>query len=170
MSIFDIFSKRDKPLPDVYQTTSLPQELRVQIVKILQDAFGHLNRRDAWDGSSNEAMRFIREAICREKGRFFLYEKRMPPEEDLLNAILASQDIALVIDIVDFAFKYMAKANDYRLEDTRSDWIAELNHRFREHGVGYQFDEQATHLFAIDNELVHQQVIRRTLKLLADPR
>lgn len=44
MPIFDIFSKRQKRLrgetPDVYQYDTLPDGLRVQVVRILERAFG----------------------------------------------------------------------------------------------------------------------------------
>ena len=45
MAIIDLFSKRQKVLrkevPDVYEYAQIPQPLRVQIVHILRDLFGH---------------------------------------------------------------------------------------------------------------------------------
>ena len=44
MNVVDIYSKRQKRLrgevPDVYQYETIPIELRVQVVHILNDAFG----------------------------------------------------------------------------------------------------------------------------------
>ena len=44
MAVFDLFSKRQRKargeVPDVYVYDKLPQELRVQVVHIIQDAFG----------------------------------------------------------------------------------------------------------------------------------
>ena len=39
MRIWDIYSKRAKQLPDVYQFETLPDPLRVQIQRIIRDMF-----------------------------------------------------------------------------------------------------------------------------------
>ena len=39
MPIWDIYSKRAKQLPDVYQFKTLPGPLRIQIQRIIHDAF-----------------------------------------------------------------------------------------------------------------------------------
>lgn len=40
MKVFDIYSKRQKKLPDVYQYDNIPEPLRVQIVHIIKDFIG----------------------------------------------------------------------------------------------------------------------------------
>lgn len=52
MKVFDLFSKRQKrirgEMPDVYQYETIPSELRVQIIHIINDAFGNLNAFPAY--------------------------------------------------------------------------------------------------------------------------
>ena len=50
LSVFDLFSKRQKKLrgelPDVYQYTEIPHKLRVQIIHIVEDALGSENNSE----------------------------------------------------------------------------------------------------------------------------
>ncbi len=52
-------------------------------------------------------------------------------------------------------------------EISPDDGIAELNHRFREHGVGYQYESGA--MIRVDSQLIHSEVVRPALSILADP-
>ena len=80
MGVFDLFSTRQKrargDMPDVYTYDSLPQPLRVQIVHIIQDAFGE----DHY-GSHNaaKAYEFVKQTLCREYGLFDLTSLKFPP-------------------------------------------------------------------------------------------
>ena len=47
------------------------------------------------------------------------------------------------------------------------DAIAELNYRFREHGVGYQYE--SGQIIKVDSQLVHSEVVKPTLNFLSDP-
>ena len=76
MSIFDLFSKRQKTLrgdvPDVYSYDAIPQPLKVQIVHIWNDTLGDEKQ---YYNSSLEAQgcyKFIVETLCREYGVFSL--------------------------------------------------------------------------------------------------
>ena len=44
--------------------------------------------------------------------------------------------------------------------------IGELNERFREHGVGYQFDRE---IVRVDSQLLHAEVVKPALSLLRSP-
>ncbi len=70
MPVTDLFSKRQKrstgEVPDVYQYETIPNQLRVQIVQILEDAFG-LDYNPNWGPDSNaHEFVFIHKALCRE--------------------------------------------------------------------------------------------------------
>lgn len=75
MSIFDLFSKRQKKLrgevPDVYTYDEVPQPLKVQIVHIWRDTLGDVSQypghQHVYDG-----YKFIVETLCREYGVFKL--------------------------------------------------------------------------------------------------
>lgn len=169
MSIFDIFSKRDKPLPDVFQTESIPKKLRTQICWIWKDSLFKLAEGTLDWEPRNPVMREIVDVICREHGLPFLYERRSPPEEDLVNALCEHKDTKIVLDIIEVSFRYISRADQYDFRHKRDDVIRELNHRFRENGVGYQFDTDAQRLIPIDSLITHQEIVRPALKLLAGP-
>ena len=147
MTVFDLFSKRQKrsrgEVPDVYQYETIPTELRVQIVHIIRDSFG-----DLYDfrGTERRDFRFIHEALCREYGVFSLGQQYESNFQAVVNFFLKTQKTEEVIDVVELTFKYIdrfVREYQYSYENQKlspDEAIAELNHRFREHGVGYQYE------------------------------
>jgi hypothetical protein len=71
MALLNLFSKRQSrsrgEMPDVYVYNDLPHPLRVQIVHIIEDAFG----TDQYGTHYAErAYKFIKDSLCREYGLF----------------------------------------------------------------------------------------------------
>ncbi|MGD0954125.1 MAG: hypothetical protein ABR985_17335 [Methanotrichaceae archaeon] len=71
---------------------------------------------------------------------------------------------------------YVVSAHDhlrqekYRYENRRlspDEAIAELNHRFREHGVGYQYESGM--MMRVDSQIIHEEIVRPALSMLSDP-
>lgn len=177
--IFDIFSKRQKRLkgdvPDIYTYDEIPNSLRVQIIHIWYDVLG--NRNDYYNSSFKvkSTYKFIVDTLCREYGLFKLpsadpYNDRMYLDE-LGNFLLQEKDIDKVIDVIELTFKainkltnnynYLYRHNTSELIDNA---INELNNRFKEHGVGFQFVENE--IIRIDSELLHTEAVKPALKLL----
>ena len=50
---------------------------------------------------------------------------------------------------------------------TPDDAITQLNYRFREHGVGYQF--KSGQIIRVDSQFIHTEVVKPTLIFLSDP-
>lgn len=182
MSIFDIFSKRQKTLrgevPDVYAYDNIPQPLKVQIVHIWRDALGDEgNYRDQYVGTY-KAYEFIVETLCREYGLFSLsgakdYGDRNYLSE-LANFLLQEQDPEKALDAVELSFRYVDRITrnyDYLRRSKPSERadaaIEELNARFQEHGVGYQFVDGE--IIRIDSEMIHAEVVKPALALLRGP-
>lgn len=182
MSVFDIFSKRQKKLrgdvPDVYVYDKIPQPLKVQIVHIWGDSLGNEhNYRDEYVGTFN-AYKFIVETLCREYGLFSLLGAKDYGNRDYLNELanylLQQQDPEKVLDAVELSFRYIDRmTRDYnylqsnRASECADSAIEELNTRFREHGVGYQFVDRE--IIRIDSELIHAEVVKPALALLRGP-
>jgi hypothetical protein len=177
MSIFDIFSKRQKKLrgdvPDVYVYDSLPPALRAQVVHIWFDALG--KPKDFHDGQVKSAYKFIVETLCREYGVFRLpgaeeYGERQYIQE-LISFFLAERDIEKALDALELSFRvidrvtreysYLRRSNSSEIADAA---IEELNARFMEHGVGFQYS--GGDIIRIDSELLHQEVVKPALRLL----
>lgn len=159
----NIYSKRQKRLrgetPDVYTYDDLPYPLTVQIALIWKDNFGTYQQLP---------YKTIVESLCREYGVFQLAispGKKREYYDELYNFILHEIDIEKVLDAIELSFLYIVsywkQLGDSRKAD---DAIAELNYRFKEHGVGYQFTNGQ--IVRIDSELTHNEIVKPALRLL----
>jgi hypothetical protein len=181
MAVFDIFSKRQKKLrgdlPDVYQYTMIPKPLRVQIVHIWQDTLGDSRQYHDPYLRTKQIYSMIVEALCREYGVFSLVSTDNRGHggrnymEELATFLLTEGDTEKVLDAVEISFRtidrmtrdrgYLSRLNASELAD---DAIEELNARFKEHGVGFQF--VADEIIRVDSELLHTEVVKPALALL----
>lgn len=175
MGVFDLFSKRQKrargEAPDVYSYDKLPHPLRVQIVHIIKDAFGTDNY-----GSDHveKAYEFVKKALCRELGVFELVKYPQSDQESVFNFFLAEESVERALDVVELCFRiiqiHIGKDTTYQYHTTRtmeSDAaIAELNERFKEHGVGYQFE--SGEIIRVDSEFLHSEAVKPTLAVLRE--
>lgn len=177
MSIQNLFSKRQRKLrgevPDVYTYTKLPASLRTQIVHIWFDALG--SDKQYSTGQVNSLYEFLVDTLCREYGVF-----RLPPASDygnrqylqeLVNFFLKVKDTERALDAVELSFRMIDRATRghhylYRHDASeRADAaITELNTRFQEHGVGFQYSDGE--IIRIDSELLHAEAVKPLLRLL----
>lgn len=174
MGILDIFSKRQKALrgeyPDVYQYKRIPGPLRVQIVHVMCDALGKPNER-----TNLNCWHLVSDMLCREYGLFALPSaKQHGPRnlfEEVTDFFLQSDDVEKTLDVIELCFRaidtwtrdfqYMRRGNANQIAD---DAIDELNRRFKEHGVGFQYVEGE--ILRVDSQLLHTEVIKPALRLL----
>jgi hypothetical protein len=182
MNVFDLFSKREKrrrgDVPDVYSYDSIPKALRVQIVHIWRDTIG--NAEQYKDQYGPDGPRSVYEAIvetlCREYGVFALARN---PEygyrnclEELVSFFLTEGDMERVIDAIELSFRaidgvtrgfnFLSRPN---ADELATEAISELNLRFREHGVGYQFVNGD--IVRVDSEFIHHEAVKPALRLLS---
>jgi hypothetical protein len=179
MAIFDLFSKRQKRLRgeivDIYFYDKIPNELRVQIIHIIRDSIGE-DKSSGLYSSHNpyNPYQLIHKTLCREYGVFSLGEGTYneSDEECVLNFFLQTSNIERAIDVIEMSFKYIngiisPKLNyykqyfDVKLDPTEA--ISELNYRFKEHGFGYQFDEE---IIKVDSTFIHSEIVKPTINLL----
>lgn len=174
MAIFELYSKRQKKLrgevPDVYIYDEIPNTLRVQIIHIWKDVIGG---KKQYTHEIEKNYEIINDILCREYGVFQLpttaYDKNTLYK--LADFFLKEEDIEIVIDIIELSFKVIKfetsknyYLNRYDAEKIAKDGIKELNNRFKEHGIGYQFIENK--IMRIDSELIHVEAVKPALKLL----
>ncbi|VVH54809.1 hypothetical protein BAZOLSSOX_483 [uncultured Gammaproteobacteria bacterium] len=76
------------------------------------------------------------------------------PFTELVDYLLQEKDVEKQLDIVELSFK--------TVNDSKA--IEELNHRFKEHGIGFQFIENE--IIRIDSELIHEEAVKPALRLL----
>ena len=169
MPVFDIFSKRQKrqrgEVPDVYQYETIPQELRVQVIHTLRDALG--------EGSDADPYKFIHEILCREYGKFTLGESYDSDEASVIRFFLQTKETEKAIDVIELTFQYIdryVRENAryfYAQKLTPDQAIEDLNQRFLEHGVGYQYE--SGFIVRVDSHLIHAEVVRPALTMLSNP-
>jgi hypothetical protein len=176
--VIDLFSKRQKrkrgDYPDVYSYDKIPKNLRVQVVHILNDAFG--------DGGSRYVQKLYEELhdlIAREYGVFTLSDEagayNPNYQKALYDFFLETDDHEKALDVIEISFRLRKNLEgDHSFESKASPnisangAISELNDRFRENGVGYQFEEGS--IIRVDSQYVHSEVVKPTLALLREQR
>lgn len=179
MAVLDIFSKRQKKLrgdtPDVYIYDQLPQALKVQIVHIWRATLGNETEYRNVDFGVQRVYKAIVEPLCREYGTFILPGTKKQYDrnylQELVEYLLNQNDAELALDAVEISFRvidgitrrweYLHRQNASKYAD---DAISELNARFLEHGVGFQFENRE--IIRIDSEIIHNEAVKPALVLL----
>lgn len=177
MAIFDLFSKRQKKLrgevPEIYVYNDIPYELRVQIVHIIKDSIGIENGSYNNPKEPEIAYRHIHKILCKEYGEFALVDNYSSDEHNVLNFLLTEKNVEKVLDVIELSFKYIYNVindnfNSYRfhtdVELTPDESIEELNDRFKEHGIGYQFERGE--IIKVDSTFIHSEITKPTLTLI----
>jgi AbiJ N-terminal domain 4 len=181
MAIFDTFSKRQKRLEsagrqDVYQYDLLPNGFRIQVIQIWQDAVGVYYEPRGYGergrSPANEAWDAIHKLLTKELGVFRLSDTGSDSADHCKNFILQA-DTSGALDIIHTSFLVIDRAvremSPYdcvtaQIKQTPDDAIEELNERFREHGIGYQYVGGI--LVKLDSQFAHAEVVKPALALL----
>lgn len=185
MKIYELFSKRQKRIrgevPDVYQYETIPHELRVQIVRIWRAVL-----RDRYNEDARQVYEFLNQKLSYEYGKFTLDQSEDYSNSDyhrsrndfydvttVINFFLGTDDMERAIDVIELSFRYIDQDVRYNRNGyfnpsiSPDDAIKELNDRFREHGVGYQYESRQ--IVKIDSQIIHSEVVKPTLSFLSDP-
>lgn len=175
MKVYDIYSEREKRLmrefPDVYRYDYISKQLRVQIIHMINDAIG--DRRNL---QTIESFRKIHDILCRVHGELSLNEILFNDYiQDVFDYMLKKMKIEYVIDVVELSFQLIDESyRDTSLQRitepqiTPDEAIETLNYRFREHGVGYQYE--LGKIIRVDSQIIHAETVKPVLLLLSDTR
>lgn len=162
----------------MYRYDTIPDSLKVQVIHIWRDTLGNeLAYKELYLGT-NAAYKLITETLCREYGLFVLPGKKTVAFrhylEELSNFLLQEQDYEKALDVIDLSFKVinrMTRKWEYlqsnNADKQADDAIEELNTRFREHGVGYEFTNNE--IIRVDSQLLHAQAVKPALIFLQEP-
>lgn len=170
MALFELFSKRKRrargEFPDVYLYDDVPQQLRVQIVHIFREIY---SQGETLTGDASQVIEQLGQVLCREYGIFHLVDKYTKGFESLANFILQEKNHERVLDAIELIFRFAdqkIRASNYHF-NRHADvdkTIEELNTRFKEAGVGYQY--ASGDIIRVDSELLHSEAVKPTLSLL----
>lgn len=179
--IYETFAYRNKLAqregePDVYGYDSAPEHLRHQICMIFNDGIGRFHFYQGYEmqhvSEANEAWETI-EKICRKelysylsfttesnlRNRYMNYLMRVSTMDDFLSAI------EIGCRMLEY---YRGKDPSWRGAEQKSEEsIEEINQRFTQHAVGYQFEHGQ--IIRMDSKLVHAEIVKPALRLLSSP-
>lgn len=174
--VYETYSKRQKRLRgekiDFYVYDHFPQPLRIQIIHLWRRGLGRINGMEKIEGAYGIIVRTLRE----EYGKFSLLDSfgTRNYETELCEFFLAQTEPEKILDAIEISFRAMDQmARDfYYQHDRNADAnitavLADLNIRFKEHGLGFEFNNGE--LMRIDSELIHSEVVKPLLRLLNQP-
>jgi AbiJ N-terminal domain 4 len=184
MAIHDLFSKRQMrhrgESPDVYQYDILPVPFRIQVIHLLRKALGTEKDYDTPYNEVSGAYRYILEVLHNEYGVFVLPGSPRSAIErghvlELFDFIMTEANVERVLDAVELSFRVIdstTRKRSYLHRDYASSIadsaISDLNMRFKEHGIGYQYVNGD--IIRIDSEYIHEKAVKPALALLRDPK
>ncbi|MDA9414084.1 hypothetical protein XH81_04290 [Bradyrhizobium sp. CCBAU 25360] len=182
MAVFDLYSKRRKrelgQTPDVFTYDEIPEGLRTQVVHIWSDAIGEPSLSEWHSEDMRQWYHEIAKVLRREYSVFKLVSRYMDPNDprdaqrELTEWFLAEKDAARVLDAIELSFRVINNVCgefNYAGRGDRAAKIAkealeELNARFKEYGVGYQYTDGQ--IVRVDSQLVHKEVVVPALTVL----
>ena len=185
MAINDLYSKRKKLAergnqPEVYQYTTLPLGFRRQVIHIWGTAIGPYQAPVQFSYSEPLVCvlwRTIHDSFARELGLFNLGSEFQNPFEQCKFFLLdPNTNVEHCLDLIEFTFRHIDKNIRQILEHYQyrgelnepqhpDSAISELNHRFREHAIGYQYNNGQ--IIRIDSGFIHAEVVVPALSLLS---
>jgi len=190
MAMFDLFSRRkreaERESPDVFRYDEVPHPLRIQLLHALDDARKRIVARTipAYIAIGTEGTDIFAEAclVLRRElglGKLIEFRKRVRAMTDTQTKDLCDEFTAFfenceteqVLDAVQVVMRLIEEANRNRLLDhecNASTVAAEINRRFLEHGLGYQY--QSGQIIVETNSVLHNEAITPALTLLSDSR
>lgn len=91
--------------------------------------------------------------------------------DELINFFINEEVNERVLDVIELSFRYadrLARTFDYKHDSNASkivdDAIEELNARFKEHGIGFEYSNGE--IIRIDSQLIHSEAVKPALSLL----
>ena len=173
MPILDTFAKRKRKAeqgekPVLFRHDALPRQLRIQVVHIWHTTIGDpnpygvdINRSAKRESTWSE----IRNTMCREMGVFDLWQASVSEFHDCELFLLNSSDVDNVLSLIELSFKKIELLPIGRFpKQSPKDAVEELNHRFREHGIGYQF--AGGQIILVESLYLHTETVEPAVSLL----
>lgn len=177
MSIIDLYSKRklsrERPTEDVFEYDEIPEPLRIQIVQMFEEAREAYNEYGSQQYQrrnftiSPETLESLVKALRREYGVRLLsnvmYRNHYLQE---LVEFIGECSTDQFLDCTELYCRLVSN-DSYLVAEQKELLISEVNHRFKESGIGFEYDEE---IIRIDSKLVHGNVVKPVIKLLSsDP-
>ena len=174
MPIYETFAKRKRNAeragePIVFQQNRLPGRFRNQVGYILDDAIGDLDSARspiAYNGRLFMWER-IHDTLVREMGVQHLRYDRGDARSRCRDFLFECPAIDDVLSLIELAFVNLESGfRDVYGRQSPEDAIEVLNHRFREHGIGYQY--QGGQIISVESLYLYTETVQPAIRLLYD--
>ncbi len=172
IGVTNLFFKRAKKergeLPDIYQYDKLPEKLKIQIVHIWKGSIGE-DYSNIYDSSDNiKYYENVYNILCKELGVFQLGVGNTYFQQ-IGNYFLKDDDVEISLSIIELMMWCIDAyyKNKYYSKDDFQKIIDELNERFKENGIGYQYENKK--IIRIDSQYLHTEAVKPALTLLGNP-
>lgn len=172
--MYELYTDRLKKLNnkiDVFEYDIFPISFRNQLFYIFSDLMNPYVQFNPilWDT--------LELNFCREKGlkRMGNYQINTGKGKYNIERYITESDNPDLLDFIDYYFhlfdlcfrNYKPEYNpNYDADGAVSDAIKELNNRFKQHNLGYEFIN--SQLIRIDNTLIHKEIVKPALILLSE--
>jgi hypothetical protein len=182
--IFETFARRKRQQnrngePEIYIYDQAPEHMRQQICLALAEGIGYYYGGSGYHTPPPNADLIWEQIdrICR-KELYYSYQS-YTQETDLrlrfLNYVLHVQDMNEFLSAIEIGCFVLSIVRDERdgtatergAQQKAVDAIEEINGRFEQHSVGYQFENGQ--IIRVDSKLTHAEIIKPTLVLLTAP-
>lgn len=176
MNSYQIFSKRNKTFEyDVFEYYTISDKLRNQIYYIWKDALDIEHAFLYRDSHPAKAFEKIHDTVCREHGmeklvNFSATNRSVSYARMCEHFLRNSPDyqVETLLDLIEVSFRQIEVLNRVYASTklSKEEAIKELNQRFKENGIGYDFSNGI--LIRKDSEILHEEVTKPALRLLQE--
>lgn len=175
MGTFNTYSKRNAESSDVFTYDNISDKLKTQIFHIWNNYF---NQFHADNDLLKKIRKLINETICEEEGlknldiELYTIRNLSVQVENYFEKLKVTEKILDVIEITFYYIGVMEKIlierhNYHNIYYTKTKAIEDLNTRFKENGVGYEYTNDQ--IIRVDNKLLHKEIIQNTLNFIGNP-
>lgn len=171
--ITDLFFKRKKreqgEYPDIYQYDSLSKKLKIQIIHIWRESLGEDRPGDAFYSATRNRGFYenIYNILLKELGLLELGRYSPSLFKRIAEYFLNEPDVNICISIIELVSKHIEAYSKLDKQINLQETIKELNERFKENGVGYQYENGQ--IVRIDSQYIHIEAVKPALILLNKP-
>jgi hypothetical protein len=122
-------------------------------------------------GEAHDVYKAIHDLLCREYGLFSLVNNPNGNFADSIFNFFLTAEIDKALDLIEMSFRVISNLvdnysyhRDAGTSASGAEAIAELNFRFFEHGIGYQFE--SGEIIRVDSKIAHAEIIKPALQTL----
>lgn len=170
------YSERNKPIEaTLFIYDHIPKKLRNQIYIIVDTTLGHdlYVGDDIIDGLYQRA---IWAPFELQHGKLDSFHYTITYRYRVLESLKSEMDLNEYLDLLEYCFRFISKISkvpDYHMSKRNATMeplkaIEELNNRFKQNSVGYQFADDM--IIKMSNQLAHNEITVPVVNLLNDNR